>query len=243
MDALLYTATSGASRVLQAQQVRANNLSNADTTGFRADMERAESVEVMGTGFSGRTMVQTNSASTRFSNGALENTGRPLDVAINGNGFFTVRSADGREAYTRAGNINVDTNGNLTINGFALMGDGGPLVLPDYQRVEISSRGVISVVPPGGSAQINVGQLKLINPEMTQLQKESDGLLRNIRGGAFPADETVQVAPEHLESSNVSAIDELVGIMSLTRNFEMQIRVMKTAETLADAGNQLMSTR
>ncbi|PJC86415.1 flagellar biosynthesis protein FlgF [Vibrio sp. HA2012] len=243
MDALLYTASSGASRVLQAQHVRSNNLSNADTAGFRADMERAQSVTVPGTGFDGRTMVVTNSASTRFDNGDLVKTGRALDIAVNGDGFFTVQAMDGNEAYTRAGNIRVDQDGNMRVNGFALMADGGPIVLPEYQSVEISSRGMVTVVPPGGGAQINVGQIKLVNPEIDQLQKESDGLLHNVQGGAFPVDIAVQVAPEHLEGSNVSAIEELVGVMSLTRNFEMQVRAMKTAETLAEAGNRLMSSR
>ncbi|PWI33005.1 flagellar basal-body rod protein FlgF [Vibrio albus] len=243
MDALLYTATSGASRVLKAQHVRSNNLSNADTAGFRADMERAQSIAVTGGAFDGRTMVTTNSASTRFDNGDLVKTGRALDIAINGDGFFTVQTPAGNEAYTRAGNIRVDEAGNMRVNGFPLMGDGTPMVLPEHQNVEISARGVVTVVPPGGGAQINVGQLKLVNPDITQVQKESDGLLHNIQGGMLPPDMTVQVAPEHLEGSNVSAIDELVGVMSLTRNFEMQVRVMKTAETLAQAGNRLMSTR
>ncbi|UXI03100.1 flagellar basal-body rod protein FlgF [Photobacterium sp. TY1-4] len=243
MDSFLYTATSGASRVMQAQHVRSNNLSNADTAGFRADMERVQSMQIQGAGFDGRTLVATNSASTRFDSGDLIKTGRALDIAINGDGFFTVQTPAGNEAYTRAGNIRVDQEGNMTVNGFPLMADGNALVLPQYQQVEISDKGVVSVVPPGGGAKVEVGQLKLVKPDNNQLQKESDGLLHAVDGGDLAADATVMVAAEHLEGSNVSAIDELVGVMSLTRNFEMQVRMMKTAETLAQAGNRLISER
>lgn len=241
MDNLLYVATSGASRVFKAQHVRSNNLSNADTTGFRADMERVQSVKLDGTGFDGRTMVVTNSAATRFDFADLVKTGRSLDIAINGQGFFTVQTPDGNEAYTRAGNIKVDQEGNALVNGFPLVSEGGPLVLPPFQSIEVGEKGVISIIPPGGNAQQEVGQLKLVNPEFDQLQKQSDGLLHSRNGGEFAADERVVVAAEHLEGSNVSAIDELVGVMSLTRNFEMQVRMMKTAETIAKSGNRLIS--
>ncbi|MDF2152587.1 flagellar basal-body rod protein FlgF [Vibrio sp. CAU 1672] len=243
MDNLLFTATSGASRVMKAQHVRSNNLSNADTAGFRADMERVQSVQLQGAGFDGRTMVVTNSASTRFDSGDLVKTGRPLDVAIMGDGYLAVETPGGGEAYTRAGNIQVDTFGAMSINGFPVLSENGPMLLPDYQKVEISERGRVSVIPPGGGAEIEVGTLKLVNPPINQLQKESDTLLHSTEGDQFPVDETVQLAPEHIEGSNVSAIDELVGVMSLTRNFEMQVRMMKTAETLAQAGNKLMAAR
>ncbi|GLT16388.1 flagellar basal body protein [Vibrio zhanjiangensis] len=243
MDSLLFTATSGASRVLKAQHVRSNNLSNADTAGFRADMERVSSLSLQGSGFDGRTLAVTNSASTRFDSGDVIKTGRALDVAVLGEGYLTVQTPQGQEAYTRAGNIKVDQDGVLTINGFAVMGDGGALVLPEYQKVEISERGRISIVPPGGGAELEVGTLKLVRPDTNQLEKRSDSLLHSVDGNQFAQDETVQIAPEHIEGSNVSAIDELLNVMSLTRNFEMQIRMMKTAETLAQAGNKLMSSR
>ncbi|MFB9134727.1 flagellar basal-body rod protein FlgF [Vibrio olivae] len=243
MDSFLYTATSGASRVLKAQQVHSNNLSNADTAGFRADMERLNSVPLQGAGFDGRTMVVTNSAATRYDSGDITKTGRPLDVAILGEGFFAVETPNGEEAYTRAGNIAVDVNGALSINGFALIGENGPMVLPEYQKVEVSERGVISITPPGGGAEVQVGAMKLVRPEPNELQKQSDSLLHTVNGGVLDADETVQIASEHVEGSNVSAIDELLNVMSLTRNFEMQVRMMKAAETLAQAGNKMMSAR
>ncbi|PKF51198.1 flagellar basal-body rod protein FlgF [Enterovibrio nigricans] len=244
MDSLLFTAASGASRVLKAQHVRSNNLSNADTAGFRADMERVQSMQLQGAGFDGRTLAVTNSAMTRFDAGDAVKTGRPLDVAIMGDGFFAVQTPMGNEAYTRAGNINVDNFGALSVNGFPVVGaDGAPMVLPEFEKVEVSERGAVTVLPPGGGAEMQVGTLKLVNSGIDQLQKESDGLLHSLDGAPFDVDPTVQVASEHIESSNVSAIDELVGVMSLTRNFEMQIRMMKTAETLAQAGNKLMAAR
>ncbi len=241
MDSLLFTAMSGASRVLEAQHVHSNNLSNADTAGFRADMERATSVPIHGSGFDGRTMVVTNSAMTRFDSGDITQTGRALDVAIMGDGYLTVQAPDGKEAYTRAGNIKADEFGNLSIDGFAVQGQDGPMVLPQYQKVEISDRGLVSIIPPGGGAEVQVGQLKLVKPQDGQLQKGSDSLLHTVDGNPLAADDTVQLAAEHIEGSNVSPIDELLNVMSLTRNFEMQVRMMKSAEKLADAGNKLMN--
>ncbi len=243
MDSFLYTATSGASRVMKAQHVRSNNLSNADTAGFRADMERVKSIPLQGAGFDGRTMVVTNSAATRFDAGDVIKTGRALDIAINGDGFFTVQTVAGNEAYTRAGNIRVDDQGMMRVNGFPLMSEGEALVLPEHQDVEISDKGVVTVVPPGGGAKLEVGQLKLVNPDFNQLQKQSDGLLHPVNGQVFAQDPSVAMTAGHLEGSNVSAINELVSVMSLTRNFEMQVRMMKTAETLAQAGTRLMNPR
>ncbi|WP_318486534.1 flagellar basal-body rod protein FlgF [Photobacterium leiognathi] len=243
MDSFLYTATSGASRVMKAQHVRSNNLSNADTAGFRADMERVQSIPLQGAGFDGRTMVVTNSAATRFDAGDVIKTGRALDIAINGDGFFTVQTIAGNEAYTRAGNIRVDEEGMMRVNGFPLMSEGEALVLPEHQDVEISDKGVVTAVPPGGGAKLEVGQLKLVDPEFTQLQKQSDGLFHPINDQVFAQDPTVAITAGHLEGSNVSAINELVSVMSLTRNFEMQVRMMKTAETLAQAGTRLMNPR
>lgn len=243
MDHLLYVSSSGASRVLQAQQVHSNNLSNADTAGFRADMERAQSVAINGAGFAGRAQVQTNSASTNFDTGALVKTGRALDVAINGEGFFSVQTLQGEEAYTRAGNINVDSDGLLTVNGFSLLGQDGPIILPHYQAVDISEKGLISIVPPGGGAEVEVAQLKLVKPELNQLQKQSDGLFHPLNQQALANNDNVQLVAEHIEGSNVSAINELVSVMSLSRSFEMQVRMMKTAETIAQAGNRLISNR
>ncbi|WP_318494909.1 flagellar basal-body rod protein FlgF [Photobacterium leiognathi] len=243
MDSFLYTATSGASRVMKAQHVRSNNLSNADTAGFRADMERVQSIPLQGAGFDGRTMVVTNSAATRFDAGDVIKTGRALDIAINGDGFFTVQTIAGNEAYTRAGNIRVDEEGMMRVNGFPLMSEGEALVLPEHQDVEISDKGVVTVVPPSGGAKLEVGQLKLVDPEFTQLQKHSDGLFHPINDQVFAQDPTVAITAGHLEGSNVSAINELVSVMSLTRNFEMQVRMMKTAETLAQAGTRLMNPR
>lgn len=113
----------------------------------------------------------TNSASTRFDTGDVVETGRALDVAVTGKGYLTVQTPDGDEAYTRAGNIAVDSQGNLSVNGFPLLGENGPLTLPEYQKVEVSERGQISVIPPGGNAEVQVGTMKLVNPEMNQLQK------------------------------------------------------------------------
>lgn len=72
--------------------------------------------------------------------------------------------------------------------------------MPDFQKIEISERGRVSVIPPGGGAEVEVGTLKMVKPPINQLQKESDSLLHSVDGVPFPADETVQLSPEHIEA-------------------------------------------
>ena len=240
MDHLIYTAASGASRTMQAQAVKANNLSNANTTGFRADMNIARQSAVGGDSFDGRTLVYSNTSKTKFTQGALIETGRSLDAAINGSGFFAIEGAGGAEVYPRAGNFELDNEGALLLNGRPVIGEGGPIVIPENRAIAINGQGQILVTPPQGLGEIEAGRLKIVNPNPNNLYKDEQGFIRQRNGAVAPADETVQIAPGFLEGSNVSAIEELVGIMSLSRNFEMQIKVMKSAETLAEAGNRLL---
>lgn len=239
MDALIYTIMSGANRTLAAQQVRANNLANAETVGFRADIEVASSQAVRGYGYDARHMTRAEPSAVDSRQGTLTETGRALDVAVQGEGFLTVAVGNG-EAYTRAGNLTVDADGALTVNGRPLLGDGGQIVLPPHVSVAVSANGDISILPPGETAMQVVDRLKLVRPAPEELTKDENGLIVSRFGGALPADETVRVLAEHLERSNVSAVEEMVATMTLNRGFEMQMKMFNAANDMVEAGNRLV---
>ncbi|MGL4716008.1 MAG: lateral flagellar basal-body rod protein LfgF [Aeromonas sp.] len=241
MEKLIYTAMSGAQHTLMAQQIRANNLANVNTPGFRADFERVSAQSIVGDGYQSRVMARQEQAGSDFKAGALMQTGRKLDVAIRGEGFLTVQTVDGQEAYTRAGNLEADADGLLTLNGRPVLGDGGELVLPAYRDISFGKDGTLSITPPGGGAQLEVGRLKLVSPDTRDLVKGGDGLFRLRQGGEAEASELVVLASEFLEGSNVNAVDELVSSMALTRNFELQVKLMKSADDQARQGARLIS--
>ncbi|MGL5949301.1 MAG: flagellar basal-body rod protein FlgF [Aeromonas sp.] len=244
MEKLIYTAMSGAQHTLMAQQIRANNLANVNTTGFRADFERVSAHTLQGDGYHSRVLAKELNAGSNFDSGPLMQTGRKLDVAVRGQGFLTVQTGDGGEAYTRAGNFELDPEGVLTVNGRPVLGDGGEMVIPPHKDLSFGSNGTISITPPGGGAQMQIGTLKLVNPGVGELAKGPDGLFRMQQEGLVAeASEDVTIASGYLEGANVNAVDELVHSMALTRNFELQVKLMKTADDQARQGAKLIAGR
>lgn len=239
MDRLGYTAMTAASRTMTALSVRSNNLANVNTPGFRADLERAESVPVQGYGYESRHLTRVQGNGVNMAPGALMATGRDLDFAIKGAGLIAVQGDEG-EAYTRHGSLQVDADMQLTINGRAVLGEGGPIQLPEFDTVHIAVDGRISVLPRGEPLLVEVDQIKRVDLAAGQLQKNSAGLLVTLDGAPAAADDNVVLAAGFLESSNVSAIDQLVGTMSLSRLFETQVKMMKAAEDLSSAGNSMI---
>lgn len=239
MDALIYTAMSGAERALHAQQVRANNLANADTQGFRADLEMSVSEAVQGYGYDARHLGRLRADSVSNRQGTLKQTDRELDVAISGDGYLAVQWGDG-EAYTRAGALTVDAEGTLTVNGRAVMGEGGPIVLPPYSQLAIGEDGTISIRPPGQPLMQPLERLKLVRPDPASMVKNEAGLLVSRGQDELPADPTVRVRAGFLEGSNVSAVEEMVATMTLNREFELQMKLYKAADSMAETGNRLI---
>lgn len=239
MDALIYTLMSGAERSMRAQQVHANNLANLETNGFRADLDMALSEAVPGTGFDARHMakLETNAVTSRA--GAVRATGRDLDVALQGNAYLAVQW-NGGEAYTRAGAIQIDADGALKVDGRPLMGDGGPVVLPPYEKLSIGVDGTVSIQAPGEAEMQAVDKLKLVTPEVGQITKNVAGLIVPRNGQPLPADDAAQLQAGALEGSNVSAVEEMVATMSLNRDFEVQMKLYKAADSMAESGNRLI---
>ena len=240
MDALMYTAMSGAERALRGQQVHANNLANADTGGFRANLELAAAQTVNGYGYDDRHMaqLQANAVSTR--QGTVKATGRALDVAVSGNGYLTVDGPSG-EAYTRNGNMTLDETGTLRINGSVVLGEGGPISVPEYTKIEVGSDGTISIQSPGATTMQVIDKLRLVKAEGSELTKDASGLLVARNGQPLATDATVTLQPGHLEGSNVSAVEEMIATMSLSRTFEVQMKLLSSSDTMAQTGNRLIS--
>jgi flagellar basal-body rod protein FlgF len=241
MDALIYTAMSGAERALRGQQVHANNLANAETAGFRANLELSAAQALQnGYGYDDRHMsqLQANAVTTR--QGSLKPTGRDLDVAVSGDGFFAVQGPTG-EAYTRAGALTVDANGQLMNGNFPVLGEGGPISIPEYTKIDIGQDGTISIQQPGTALMQTIDKLKLVKADASELTKNEAGLLVARNGQPLPTDPTVLVRPGHLEGSNVSAVEEMIATMSLNRTFEIQMKMLKASDSMDEAANRLVS--
>ena len=234
MDKLLYVAMSGASENAIAQKAHANNLANVSTNGFQRDLEQARSIPVFGEVMPSRAYAMSERPGTDFSGGAMIDTGRDLDVAVKGDGWIAVQTADGGEAYTRSASLNVDALGVLRAgNGLPVMGNGGPIAVPPQQQIEIGVDGTISVRSMGEGPKVmaQVDRIKLVNPDMKNMEKGADGLIHTKDGKAAGADGTVQVESGFLQASNVNAVEEMTSVLTLSRQFELHIKMMKTAET------------
>lgn len=243
MDRLIYVSMTGARHALEAQATVAHNLANVTSSGFRAQMNAMRAVHLFGEGMPTRSYVVDSTVGTDFRPGAVQQTGRPLDVAIMGQGFLAVQSADGSEGYTRAGGLNVGAGGVLVnAQGLQVLGDGGPIAVPPDVNVTIAKDGTVSAVPSNGRGAVNVlGRLKLVNPPETDLVRSPDGLFRLKDGAVAPADNNVVVASAAIESSNVNAVEQLVAMISHARAFEAHMKMLSNADQNDRQANQLLT--
>ncbi len=243
MDKLIYVAMNGAAHVDRAQTLHSNNLANVGTTGFRADLEQARSVQVYGEGYNGRVYALTERPGSDLQQGPLVQTGRDLDVAINGDGFFAVQGVDGKEAYSRAGNFTVDALGTLRDGaGRTVLGDGGPIALPPYDQLTIGADGSVTIQPEGQGpeALVQIDRIKLVKPPHGSLLKGEDGLLHSNAGTKLPSSPDVSITSGALEGSNVNAVNEMASILTLARRFDLEVRLMKSAEQNDETASQLL---
>jgi flagellar basal-body rod protein FlgF len=243
MDRFLYVSMSGAKETLRAQTVNNHNLANASTTGFRADLSAFQSRAVAGSGYASRAYATNATIGWDSTQGALMSTGRDLDVGVQGPGWIAVQGPDGREAYTRAGDLRVDPTGVLMNGaGQTVLGEGGPISVPPNTSLLIGADGTISIVPVGQGPETTsqVGRIKLVNPPAETLVRGDDGLFRTADGTDAAPDASVRVATGVLESSNVNVADAMVNMIELSRHFDLQVKAMRTAEENAAAAAQLL---
>jgi flagellar basal-body rod protein FlgF len=243
MDKSLYIAMSGAKQTLLAQTANANNLAHSQTTGFKADLEQFRSMPVFGPGFPTRVYAMTERPGTDLAPGSLQSTGRELDVAVDGEGWLAAQDAEGKEAYTRAGDLHITPEGLLQNGaGLPILGQDGPIAVPPSQKLEIGSDGTISIVPLGARASnmVILDRIKLVKPALDNLAKGNDGLMRTKDGKTEAPSADVTLVQGALEGSNVNAIGAMVEMIELAKNFELQTKVMKNADENASASAKLM---
>lgn len=243
MDRMLYVAMSGANQTALAQEINTNNLANASTDGFLADLTAFKAMHVNGTGYASRAYAIAEVPSADFKPGMTVQTGRQLDIAVEGKGFIAVQARDGTEAYTRTGSLRVDPTGLLvTATGLPVKGNGGPITIPPAQKFDIGLDGTISIVPIGQepSATVVLDRIKLVKAEPSALQKGNDGLIRTRDGSELEGDASMRVVSGALESSNVNPVQSLVEMIGLSRRYEAQIKLMKTAEDIDAATDKLL---
>jgi flagellar basal-body rod protein FlgF len=243
MDHSLYVAMTGATQMMRAQSEVAHNLANADTVGFKAQMSAFQPLAVQGQGLPTRVNGVAYGQGVDMRQGGQIDTGRELDVAVQGEGWIAVQGADGNEGYTRAGELRLTPDGLLTDDrGNPVMGDGGPITVPQSTQMTIGADGTLSVVPMGQTPETiaAVGRIKLVNPDMAELAQGTDGLMHLTGGGTAPTDPTVTVKSGALESSNVNPSETLVQMIQLSRQYELQIRSIKSADENAQSASRLL---
>jgi flagellar basal-body rod protein FlgF len=243
MDRLVYTAASGLKAHMASQAAIANNIANVNTTGFRADRVVFDRLSVTGPGFDARVPASEQVIDADRKSGAMMQTGRDLDVAVAGDAWIAVQAPDGSEAYTRRGDLSVNASGMLeTGDGHPVMGAGGPITLPPYQKVSIGSDGSVSIVPQGqadGAAQV-IDTIKLVSTKGTETAKGLDNLLYVKGGGVLPQDMEAQVTGGALEGSNVDMTQALVDMIENQRAYEVQANLLKEAKNMDESSASVM---
>ncbi len=243
MDRMLFVAMSGATETMLAQTNNNNNMANANTPGFLQDLNQFRSMPVFGEGHPTRVYAMNERPATNFSKGQMQQTGNDLDIAVNDQGWIAVQSPDGSEAYTRRGDLKVNANGILTNGaGLPVIGNGGPIALPPEGKIEIGSDGSITIRPIGSTpeALAVIDRIKLVNPATQDLVKGDDGLMRLKEGNDADPDAGVTVVSGTIESSNVNVVDSLVTMIELSRRYEAQVKMMKTAKEIDESAATIM---
>jgi flagellar basal-body rod protein FlgF len=239
MDRMIYLAMSGAKATMQRQDVVAHNLANASTTGFKAELTAFRAVPVVGQGASTRAYALETTPGYNAEAGPIQTTGRNLDVAMKGNAWLAVQGTDGTEAYTRAGSLQLNTEGLLTTsNGLTVLGDGGPITLPANGEYAIAADGTVTA-KVGNGRPTAVGKLKLVTPE-APLTRGTDGLMRGAE--ELPADPNARLQDGALEGSNVSAVETMVSMIAAARQFEQQMKMLQSAQEKEQSATKLLGS-
>ncbi|WMY72846.1 flagellar basal body rod protein FlgF [Buttiauxella selenatireducens] len=249
MDHAIYTAMGAASQTLNQQAVTASNLANASTPGFRAQLTALRAVPVDGLSLPTRTLVTASTPGVDMSQGQLDYTQRPLDVALQQDGWLAVQSADGTEAYTRNGNMQVSPAGQLTIGGQPVMGEGGPIAVPQGAQLTIAADGTISALNAGDQPNTvaPIGRLKLVKATGQEVVRGDDGFFRPsqmamaTRGATLQADASISLMPGVLEGSNVKPVEAMADMIANARRFEMQMKIISSVDENEQRANQLLS--
>lgn len=244
MDRLIYVGMTAAKHTMAQLEATSQNIANVETTGFKADISMFKAIPVYGPGNPTREFVVNSVVGTDFTPGVITQTGNPTDLAVTGQGWFTLKLPDGSEAYTRDGSFRVDTTGQLqSASGIPVMGENGTISIPPNMEVSIAKDGTVSAVPSGsnpGSVSV-LGRLKLVNPPEQDIEKGADNLFRTKNGKPAAADASVRVASGSLESSNVNMVESMISMINLGRAFDMQMKLLQSADNNASKASALLN--
>lgn len=243
MDRLLYVSMTGANQVQTAQAVTAHNIANLSTPGFKASLQEAVDREIAGHGFRSRVNVVSDHSRVDLTPGTLQATGRELDVAMRGDAWMVVQAPDGTEALTRRGDLQVDATGLVTNGaGHPVLGDGGQIAVPPSSKITIGQDGTISVIPLGQGPEIQaaIERIRLVRPDPTLLDRGADGLFRPREGEIPPADAAATLISGHLETSNVNLAQAMVQMIEHARQFELHVKMMRSADDNSARAAELM---
>jgi flagellar basal-body rod protein FlgF len=243
MDRLIYTTLSGMRTSLEHQAVTAHNIANVSTPGFQRDIRMRSTAKLAGQTFESRLQATSHVNGTDTTAGQIMPTGRALDVSFGENIYLAVQAPDGREAYTRRGDLRASKTGLLeTGDGYSVVGLAGPITVPTAGNIEIGSDGTVSVQPVGASAtaRITIGRLKLVHAMADDVQKDRNGLLNSVSDEPLPADSTARLTSGTLENSNVNMAVSLVDLLEEARRYELQVKLLTTAKELDQSSTSLL---
>ena len=233
----------GARETSLAQANSSNNLANAKTTGFKADLAQFRAMPVYGDGHASRVFSMAERPGYNFESGGIMTTGRDLDIAVRDQGWFVVQDEQGEQRLTRRGDLKVSPNGALfNGNNLPVMGDGGPIAIPPFEKLDIAKDGTITIIPLGAEANAPavIDRIMMVKPELSSLEKDTQGLFKSRDGEPFVADAAVTLESGVLESSNVSVVEELTNMINLSRRFEVQVKLMASVEENGRALDRLL---
>ena len=243
IDRIAYTAMTGAKHSMGQLANTSHNMSNVHTPGFREIVTAFRAVPLEGEQADSRAFVVDSSPTAMFNPGPIESTDNPFDFAISGDGFFAVQRPDGSEVYTRNGRFFRDENGVLKIGrDIAVVGEGGQITIPANSEVEVSRNGLVWVRQNGEQRMNQIAQIKLVNPSIRTLTRADDGFFELPQDQPpAPLDPSVRVVQGASETSNVSIANAMVQMINQTRMFELNMRVIQTAEQNSRQANILMT--
>jgi len=243
MDRLIYTAVSGMSASMIRQRMIASNMANAQTIGFRAEIMESTPVTIEGQQLEIRALNRSEVRGASMREGTMVQTGRPLDIAMQGDTMLTVQAPDGGEGYTRRGDLSISPTGVLQNgDGLTVMGDNGPITVPLGSNVSISPDGAVLAANPAAPDQpaVEVARIKIANWRGSKIEKDLANLFRVPGGGVLPADENAKVMTGTLEQSNVAPTEVLVEMVEQQRLFDIRAKMISTARDLDEGGASLM---
>lgn len=246
MDRSIYTALNSMSILRDNQSVTAQNLANISVTGFQKDIQiNFASVYLdRDKGIDPRVLALQEPGGFDATPGPIQQTGAPLDVAIDGNGYFIVKPENGKTALSRRGDFTVSANGILQdgTGTQPLSIDLEPITIPPHRKISVSGDGFIEIEPlnaPLGQKVI-VGQIGTTFGSEVPLAKTVDGFVRPIDGSIPEPDNRTILLSGFLEGSNVKSVEELVTGIDQSRAYEVNVKFISTAQEIDEASASLM---